>query len=125
MHILGNYGHIHTKYEVLCVTLWVGGVCTDNDANDDDGQSMIVLGSLLDKPNEPNITYRFHSHLLLQSHNIAYLSNIGNVYTSQYSSLHILNKVMPQIRDKDVFVESGREFEIQSSINADVKIESS
>ena len=41
----------------LCLTLWLGGVCTDdtnNGANDDNnGQSMIVEGSLVNKPNEP------------------------------------------------------------------------
>ena len=42
----------------LCLSLCQGKVCTD-DANDDnanandDGQSMIVEGSLVDKPNEP------------------------------------------------------------------------
>ena len=40
----------------LCLVLWQGEVCTD-DASDTnakvDGQSMIVLGSLVDKPNEP------------------------------------------------------------------------
>ena len=39
----------------LCLTMCQGEVCTDdNDANaNDDGQSMIVYGSLVDKPNEP------------------------------------------------------------------------
>ena len=41
----------------LCLTMCQGEVCTDDDANDananDDGQSMIVSGSLVDKPNEP------------------------------------------------------------------------
>ena len=40
----------------LCLTLWQGEVYTDdNDANDnnDDGQFMIVQGSLVDKLNEP------------------------------------------------------------------------
>ena len=44
----------------LCLTMCQREVCTD-DANDDandanpnyDGQSMIVKGSLVDKPNEP------------------------------------------------------------------------
>ena len=39
----------------LCLTMCQGEVCTD-DANADDandGQSMIVQGSLVDKPNEP------------------------------------------------------------------------
>ena len=48
---------------LLCLTLWLGGVCTDDDdANDDDakdndGQSMIVNGSLVDKPNEPKSSW--------------------------------------------------------------------
>ena len=41
----------------LCLILCQGEVCTDNDTNTDDandnGQSMFVLGSLVDKPNEP------------------------------------------------------------------------
>ena len=41
----------------ICLTLWLGEVCTDanaDDANtDNDAQSMIVQGSLVDKPNEP------------------------------------------------------------------------
>ena len=37
----------------LWLILWQGEVCTDANANDnDDGQSMIVKGSLVDKPNE-------------------------------------------------------------------------
>ena len=36
----------------LCLTLWQGEVCTD-DANDYDGQNMIVQGPLVDKLNEP------------------------------------------------------------------------
>ena len=50
----------------LCLTMGQGEVCTDNadtnntdDAND--GQSMIVQGSLVDKPNEPKTsTVIFH-----------------------------------------------------------------
>ena len=46
----------NTKF--LCLTLCQGEVCTDaDDVNDDDandnGQSMIVQGPLVDKPNEP------------------------------------------------------------------------
>ena len=45
----------------LCLTLCQGEVCTDdNDANadaNDDRQSIIVLGSLVDKPNEPIIYF--------------------------------------------------------------------
>ena len=42
----------------LCLTIWLGGLYTDYDANthhnaNDGGQSMIVSGSLADKPNEP------------------------------------------------------------------------
>ena len=48
----------------LCQTPWQGEVCTDDDDDDanantnnananDDGQSMIVLGPLVHKPNEP------------------------------------------------------------------------
>ena len=40
----------------LCLTLCQGEMCTDNDANTNDnannGQSMIVKGSLVDKPNK-------------------------------------------------------------------------
>ena len=42
----------------LSLTLCQGEFCTDDNANadtndDDDGQFMIVKGSLVDKPNEP------------------------------------------------------------------------
>ena len=42
----------------LCLILWLGWVCTDDvntdDAADAEGaQSMIVYGSLVDKPKEP------------------------------------------------------------------------
>ena len=37
----------------LCLTMCQGKVCTDDNANDK--QSMIVQGSLVDKPNEPKI----------------------------------------------------------------------
>ena len=36
----------------VCLTLWLGEVCKD-DANTDTAQNTIVLGSLVDKPNEP------------------------------------------------------------------------
>ena len=60
VHMLGTHVHIYTKYEVS-MFLWLGGLYTDNndadvDANndyDDNRQSMIVKGSLVDKPNEP------------------------------------------------------------------------
>ena len=38
-------------------------ILKQDDANDDDGQFMIVLGSLVDKPNEPKI-----SHILKSSY---------------------------------------------------------
>ena len=48
-----------TNMKFLCLTLWQGEVCTDNNTNDndanDDGQSMIEKGSLVDKPIEPKI----------------------------------------------------------------------
>ena len=37
----------------LCLTLCQGEVCTDDDDDANDGQSMVVEGSLVDKPNEP------------------------------------------------------------------------
>ena len=37
----------------VCLNLWLGEVCTDDNADDDDdAQSMIVSGSLADKQNE-------------------------------------------------------------------------
>ena len=62
----------------LCLTLCQGEVYTDDDdANDDtntndDGQSMIVQGSLVDKPNEPktplmNMIWRVSNILFSQS----------------------------------------------------------
>ena len=40
----------------LCLSLWLGEVCTDDandeDANDHNRQSMTVKGSLVDNPNE-------------------------------------------------------------------------
>ena len=50
MH-LGGGAHMYTKYEVSVSNPVPKEVCTDADAND--GQSMIVEGSLVDKPNEP------------------------------------------------------------------------
>ena len=65
-------GHVCTciqNMKFLCLTLCQGEVCTDADANaedantdnanandanaNNDGQSMTVQGSLVDKPNEP------------------------------------------------------------------------
>ena len=51
------------RKKFLCLTLCQGEVYTDDDADDndddadanDDGQFKIVLGSLVDKPNEPKI----------------------------------------------------------------------
>ena len=42
---------------LLCLTLWLGGVCTDNDTKDDDeandGDTQGMIESLsVDKPNE-------------------------------------------------------------------------
>ena len=50
-------GHMYTctpNMKVLCLNLWLGEVCTDED-KDNNAQRMIVQGSLVDKPNEPNI----------------------------------------------------------------------
>ena len=52
----------------VCLKLWLEEVCTDDandaDSNDDantkDAQSMIVLVSLVDKPNEPKIQLTVH-----------------------------------------------------------------
>ena len=46
---------LFANVKFLCLTLWQGEVCRENDddANDDDAQSMIVQGPLVDKPNEP------------------------------------------------------------------------
>ena len=57
MHIWGAYVHMHTKYEVSMSNPVVRGVGTD-DVNDDNGQSMIPQGCLVDKPNEPKKTYK-------------------------------------------------------------------
>ena len=45
----------------LCLTLWQGEVYTDVVTNDDDGQLMIVLGSLVDKPNGPKTLFSLSS----------------------------------------------------------------
>ena len=76
-----------------------GEVCTDDDtdaddANANDGQSMIVLGSLVDKPNEPKIAqvpnsspgpiFRGNSvsaHLFT----ITYILGIFMLFTFEYS----------------------------------------
>ena len=42
-YLMCIHGHVHmcTKYKVLCSILWLGVVCTDDNANaTDDGQSM-------------------------------------------------------------------------------------
>ena len=61
-------GHIYIcipNMKFLCLTLCQGEVCTDH-ANDDnananvDRQSMIVQGSLVDKPNEPRTICQNH-----------------------------------------------------------------
>ena len=53
---------MYTKYKVSNLTLCQGKVCTDDDANANDantdandGQSLTVQSSLVDKPNEPKI----------------------------------------------------------------------
>ena len=56
--------YIHGGHMCICIpnmkllyqTQCQGEVCTDDDA--DDGQFMIVQGSLVDKPNKPTILYR-------------------------------------------------------------------
>ena len=52
----------------LCLTLCQGEVCTydtnDTNADNANGQSMIVKGSLVDKPNEPT-TYKHMSNLII------------------------------------------------------------
>ena len=41
-YLMCTYGGISVQnMKFLCLNLWLGEVCTD-DANDDDGQSMIV-----------------------------------------------------------------------------------
>ena len=48
--------------------MWLGGLHTDNDSDTDantdadDRQSMIV-GSIVDKPNEPKMQYMWHNAL--------------------------------------------------------------
>ena len=56
-HIQRTYGHIQTNYVVsMPKILWLGQVRTDDDAvpmtMTQDGQSMIISGPLVDKPNE-------------------------------------------------------------------------
>ena len=46
-----THGHTHAKYEVPCLSLQLGQL--RNDDTDDDAQSMLVQGSLVDKPNNP------------------------------------------------------------------------
>ena len=57
---MGTYVHIKFVHLILCQ----GEVCTDDDNTDanDDGQCMIVEGSLVDKPNEPKTQF---SHLII------------------------------------------------------------
>ena len=63
MHILGADVHIYTKYEV---SVWLGGLFTDNtdadDDNDNDAGPRIkhdCLGSLAFIPNESKIAFAF------------------------------------------------------------------
>ena len=61
---------MHTKYEVSMSNPLAGEVCTDADGNDananddaNDGQYMIVQGSLVGKPNEPKgVTNNYFLH---------------------------------------------------------------
>ena len=54
----------------LCLTLCWGGVCTDdNDANANDandGQSMVVQGSLVDKPMSQKSLCHLHPNITVQ-----------------------------------------------------------
>ena len=56
----GGGGHLCINIpnmKFLCLILWQVEVCTDADADaNDDGQSLIVEGSLVDKRNEPKKT---------------------------------------------------------------------
>ena len=52
MHIYRVCVQMCTKCEVSMSNLVLHGVCTDTSANTDT-QSMIVQGTLVDKPNEP------------------------------------------------------------------------
>ena len=61
--------HMYTKYEVSISNPVPGGRCAQtltqalmqDDANDADGQFMIVYGSLVDKPDEPKSAMRAYS----------------------------------------------------------------
>ena len=53
MHILGTYGNIHVKYEVSMSNPVARMAVHMNAMLTHDGQSKIVSGSLVDKPNEP------------------------------------------------------------------------
>ena len=59
MLLKASYTVCVANMKFLCLTLCQGEVCTDDvtnaDANNDDGQFMIVKGCLVDKPNEPKI----------------------------------------------------------------------
>ena len=63
MHIQEHMCICISNMKFLCLTLWQEEVCTDDNAdakmdanvNNDDAQFMTVLGSLVDKPNEPKI----------------------------------------------------------------------
>ena len=57
MHLSGTYGHVYTKYEVSMSNPGYDG-CAQTMAMTTmhDGQSMIVQGPLVDKPNEPKMT---------------------------------------------------------------------
>ena len=60
MHILGAYMHIHIKYKVSILILWLGGLCTDAD-DDADADNYArwtnhdYIGSFGRIPNEPKL----------------------------------------------------------------------
>ena len=50
----------------LSLNLWPGEVCTDDNGDyddDDDEKSMIVLSSLVDKPNDPKGLSEFYLNI--------------------------------------------------------------
>ena len=54
--------------QFMSLTMWLAGLYTDNETdtnNDDDGQSMIVQGSLVDEPNKPKSTGEGHMYIIL------------------------------------------------------------
>ena len=49
----GNMDIFIPNVKFLHLALWLEWVCTDDANTNDDAQSMIVYGFLVDKPNEP------------------------------------------------------------------------